>query len=93
MAINLFISSLKLDNPKSATGIGDNDESKLNLPVSEDNIIACEVYHLGKSSAIMIETTVTNPIFLSMNFLFVHKRSKFFCILLSEKSSISFITP
>ena len=93
IAINLFISSLILDKPKSATGNGDKDESKLNLPASDDRIIACEEYHFGKSNVIIIEAIATNPTFLIMNHLFFHNIKRFFCMSVLEESSIFSFAP
>tara|TARA_X000000368_G_scaffold387368_1_gene348051 strand:+ start:417 stop:710 length:294 start_codon:yes stop_codon:yes gene_type:complete len=76
IAIKLFISSLIVDNPKSATGIGEIEDKKLNCPAPDESTTAFDVYHFGNKRDTIIEIIDTMATLLKMNFLLFQKRRK-----------------
>ena len=84
IAIKLFISSLIVDKPKSATGIGEIEERKLNCPAPDDRTTALEAYHLGSKRDIINAMPVTMIVFLNINLLLFQNNSTLPC-----KTSVS----
>ena len=65
-----------MDNPKSATGIGEIEDKKLNCPAPEESTTAFDAYHFGNKRDIIIADKVTIIIFLKINFLLFQNSKK-----------------
>ena len=63
------MSSFIADNPKSAIGIGEIDERKLNFPALDDRTTALEAYHLGNKRDTINATLATIIVFMKINLL------------------------